>query len=220
MKLEKYSFGTGDRFGHQGNSQLQAVRDAKEQGVDIAILACRVYRLQIRRDHGGRHGIALLGAVDGNHPNTVFTVVPDQISHGHNPRKTHADPGPDQPGFVTAHRSSNSSAPAICTRAIPASRCRSDYLFERNAQASRRSSWNVTAPPGSKHHGTYRASRVRLLATACASGFGTPEPLPSGHRRMGGRCGHDGGRPERGLEAEKPCKVGEELKGDGLRREQ
>lgn len=36
MKLEKYSFGTGDRFGKQGNAQLQAIRKAKEQGVDIA----------------------------------------------------------------------------------------------------------------------------------------------------------------------------------------
>jgi hypothetical protein len=35
MKLEKYSFGMGDRFMHQGCAQLQAVINAKEAGVDI-----------------------------------------------------------------------------------------------------------------------------------------------------------------------------------------
>lgn len=35
MILEKYSFGIGDRFGHQGKAQLQAIMDAKKQGVDI-----------------------------------------------------------------------------------------------------------------------------------------------------------------------------------------
>ncbi|MHC4395261.1 MAG: tagaturonate epimerase family protein [Planctomycetota bacterium] len=35
MELEKYSFGTGDRFGHQGKAQLQAMVNAKEQGIDI-----------------------------------------------------------------------------------------------------------------------------------------------------------------------------------------
>ena len=35
MNLEKYSFGTGDRFGHQGKAQLQAIIDAKKQGIDI-----------------------------------------------------------------------------------------------------------------------------------------------------------------------------------------
>ena len=35
MKLEKYSFGLGDRFFHQGKAQLQAVVMAKEAGVDI-----------------------------------------------------------------------------------------------------------------------------------------------------------------------------------------
>ena len=44
MKLEKYSFGTGDRFGHQGNAQLQAIRKAKEQGVDIAIVWNKSHR--------------------------------------------------------------------------------------------------------------------------------------------------------------------------------
>ncbi|NNK12926.1 MAG: hypothetical protein HKP52_01685, partial [Desulfofustis sp.] len=44
MKLEKYSFGTGDRFGNQGNPQLQAIRKAKEQGVDIAIVWNKSHR--------------------------------------------------------------------------------------------------------------------------------------------------------------------------------
>ncbi|MVN91979.1 tagaturonate epimerase family protein [Mucilaginibacter aquatilis] len=35
MKLEKFSFGMGDRFAHQGEAQLKAVMKAKEQGVNI-----------------------------------------------------------------------------------------------------------------------------------------------------------------------------------------
>ncbi len=35
MKLEKYSFGLGDRFGQQGPYQLKAVMKAKEAGIDI-----------------------------------------------------------------------------------------------------------------------------------------------------------------------------------------
>jgi len=35
MKLQKYSFGVGDRFSHQGNPQLAAIMKAKEMGVDI-----------------------------------------------------------------------------------------------------------------------------------------------------------------------------------------
>ena len=35
MKLEKYSFGMGDRFLHQGRAQLQAIINAKEANVDI-----------------------------------------------------------------------------------------------------------------------------------------------------------------------------------------
>ena len=30
MKLGKYSFGTGDRFGHQGKAQLDAIKKARE----------------------------------------------------------------------------------------------------------------------------------------------------------------------------------------------
>src|SRR5690625_1527829 len=35
MNLEKYSFGMGDRFAHEGEAQLKAVIKAKEHGVDI-----------------------------------------------------------------------------------------------------------------------------------------------------------------------------------------
>ena len=35
MILEKYSFGVGDRFGHQGKAQLQAMINAKKQGIEI-----------------------------------------------------------------------------------------------------------------------------------------------------------------------------------------
>ncbi|MHC4624243.1 MAG: tagaturonate epimerase family protein [Planctomycetota bacterium] len=35
MNLEKYSFGIGDRFGHQGRAQLQAIIKAKQAGIDI-----------------------------------------------------------------------------------------------------------------------------------------------------------------------------------------
>ena len=35
MKLEKYSFGTGDRFGLQGKAQLKAIMKASEAGIDI-----------------------------------------------------------------------------------------------------------------------------------------------------------------------------------------
>ena len=35
MNLEKYSFGIGDRFGHQGRAQLQAIIKAKQACIDI-----------------------------------------------------------------------------------------------------------------------------------------------------------------------------------------
>jgi len=35
MKLQKYSFGTGDRFGHQGKAQLQAIIQADKEGLQI-----------------------------------------------------------------------------------------------------------------------------------------------------------------------------------------
>jgi len=44
MKLEKYSFGTGDRFGHQGKAQLEAIKKGKKNGVDIAIVWNKSHR--------------------------------------------------------------------------------------------------------------------------------------------------------------------------------
>ena len=35
MHLEKYSFGVGDRFIHQGKAQLNAMIKAKQAGIDI-----------------------------------------------------------------------------------------------------------------------------------------------------------------------------------------
>jgi hypothetical protein len=35
IKIGKYSFGTGDRFGRQGNAQLRAIMEAEELGVEI-----------------------------------------------------------------------------------------------------------------------------------------------------------------------------------------
>ena len=34
-KLEKYSMGTGDRFGHQGKAQLQAMIQAQAEGIEL-----------------------------------------------------------------------------------------------------------------------------------------------------------------------------------------
>jgi len=36
--IEKYSLGTGDRFGRQGAAQIAAVRKARDKGVDVAIV--------------------------------------------------------------------------------------------------------------------------------------------------------------------------------------
>jgi len=36
MKLEKYSFGVGDRFNHQGEAQLRAIVKATKKGVEVA----------------------------------------------------------------------------------------------------------------------------------------------------------------------------------------
>ncbi len=44
MKLQKYSIGTGDRFGCQGKAQLKAVIKAKEDNLDIAIVWNKSYR--------------------------------------------------------------------------------------------------------------------------------------------------------------------------------
>ena len=35
-KLPRFTFGMGDRFGHQGEAQLKAVLDARSQGIDLA----------------------------------------------------------------------------------------------------------------------------------------------------------------------------------------
>ena len=35
MKLEKYSFGIGDRFGQQGVAQLEALIKAKKEGIEF-----------------------------------------------------------------------------------------------------------------------------------------------------------------------------------------
>jgi tagaturonate epimerase len=35
VKIEKYTFGTGDRFAHQGRAQLQAILNAREMGIDV-----------------------------------------------------------------------------------------------------------------------------------------------------------------------------------------
>jgi len=44
MKLGKYSFGMGDRFAHQGEAQLAAVKKAKTKGVDIIPVWNKSYR--------------------------------------------------------------------------------------------------------------------------------------------------------------------------------
>ncbi len=35
VKIAKYTFGTGDRFAHQGRAQLQAILNAREVGIDV-----------------------------------------------------------------------------------------------------------------------------------------------------------------------------------------
>ncbi len=44
MKLEKHSFGMGDRFAHQGKAQLRAVLEAKNAGVQITPVWNKSYR--------------------------------------------------------------------------------------------------------------------------------------------------------------------------------
>lgn len=44
MKLAKYSLGTGDRFGRQGKAQLEAIRQAGEQGIDLDIVWNKSHR--------------------------------------------------------------------------------------------------------------------------------------------------------------------------------
>ncbi len=42
--IGKYSFGIGDRFGHQGNAQLEALMKAKKDGIDISPVWNKSYR--------------------------------------------------------------------------------------------------------------------------------------------------------------------------------
>ena len=35
MKIQKYTFGTGDRFAHQGKAQLQSILEARKAGIDV-----------------------------------------------------------------------------------------------------------------------------------------------------------------------------------------
>ncbi len=44
MRLQKYSIGTGDRFGRQGKAQLKAIIKAQEKGIDIAIVWNKSHR--------------------------------------------------------------------------------------------------------------------------------------------------------------------------------
>ena len=44
MKIGKYSFGVGDRFGHQGKAQLAAFIEAKKHGVEISPVWNKSYR--------------------------------------------------------------------------------------------------------------------------------------------------------------------------------
>lgn len=44
IEIGKYSFGTGDRFGHQGAAQLKAVMKARELGIDLVPVWNKSYR--------------------------------------------------------------------------------------------------------------------------------------------------------------------------------
>ncbi len=44
MKLQKYSIGTGDRFGYQGKALLKAIIKAEENGVDLAVVWNKSHR--------------------------------------------------------------------------------------------------------------------------------------------------------------------------------
>jgi len=44
MVLEKYSIGTGDRFGRQASAQLKAVEYARKEGIDLAIIWNKSFR--------------------------------------------------------------------------------------------------------------------------------------------------------------------------------
>ena len=44
LKLEKYSFGVGDRFAHQAKAQLRACMQAAAEGVEVAPVWNKSYR--------------------------------------------------------------------------------------------------------------------------------------------------------------------------------
>ncbi len=44
MKIPKYTFGTGDRFGQQGRSQLAAIKKANDEGIEICPVWNKSYR--------------------------------------------------------------------------------------------------------------------------------------------------------------------------------
>lgn len=44
MEISKYSIGTGDRFGLQGEAQLAAVQKAQDNGVELAIVWNKSHR--------------------------------------------------------------------------------------------------------------------------------------------------------------------------------
>ena len=44
MELGKYSFGTGDRFAHQGDAQLKGSILAKEAGVELTLFWNKSFR--------------------------------------------------------------------------------------------------------------------------------------------------------------------------------
>jgi len=44
MILEKYSFGTGDRFGQEGKAQLRALMKAADDGVEISAVWNKSHR--------------------------------------------------------------------------------------------------------------------------------------------------------------------------------
>jgi hypothetical protein len=44
MKIQKYSIGTGDRFGCQGKAQLKAIIKAERNGIDLAIVWNKSHR--------------------------------------------------------------------------------------------------------------------------------------------------------------------------------
>ncbi len=64
MKISKYSFGMGDRFGHQGQAQLTALIKAKNAGIDVVPVWNKSHR---------EHGIV------GTSPENVRTEADDAI---------------------------------------------------------------------------------------------------------------------------------------------